>query len=69
MSNIPKEPVPIALSFIEEDGHHKISSITTAPPGQNYVDFALGCTLGYWVEVNKYEELVEKSAKYDELCK
>ena len=69
MSSIPKEPVPIALSFQEEDGHHKITSITTAPPGSDKVDFADGCTLGMWVEITKYKELVEKAWQYDELCK
>jgi hypothetical protein len=60
---IPQEPIPIALSFSNEG---RITSITTAREGATTVDAQSGCTLGYWIEVNKYEELLRKAAYYDD---
>ena len=61
---IPAEPVPIALSFSNEG---RITSITTAREGSNTIDAQGGCILGYWMEINKYEELVADATKYRNL--
>jgi len=60
-TKLPGEPIPIALSF-GDDG--RVTSITTPSVGSKVVDFQEGCVLGMWVEINRYESLVEQSRNY-----